>query len=412
MVKKYTIILLVILSVSALLSLPNYFSPIVKEANHKKVVFIVHTKTVGGKGVFEIYQEMKKLGHDVKIAMIPLFYEGKKLEENIDFEFADLFDKNDVVFPCGHGEPYICHSIEELKPDYIFSQMPYNPYADSPLYPYFTNEFLKKISKKLMMIVYGPHIFHQLGMNNPNLANIVDVIFVDSEVSKKIYTESFGFKKENVVVSGYQPYKSIRDSINHNIKNNSKETILWLPRWQLSFKDRELYEGGSSFLAYHHYFYNYFAANPDIDFVIRPHYGLFLLRSKFLTQDDLMGILNRLTSLSNVSISYHQNASLTEDILKCDIIISDGSSALAEVVIADKPIIYLSNGWNNEFNSNALSQELKKQIYIAYDPLDIEKYLDIIRANNYKIKYDENFKNMLDPVEDPAKYIAEYILYN
>ena len=43
-----------------------------------------------------------------------------------------------------------------------------------------------------------------------------------------------------------------------------------------------------------------------------------------------------------------------------DIIISDGSSALAEAVVADKPIIYLSNGANIEFESNTLSKRVQK----------------------------------------------------
>lgn len=379
----------------------------------KKVVFIASTQSVGGKGIYQVYKEMKRLNIDVKIAMIPLFYENKKLTEGIDFDFAKKFDENDVVFPCGKSEPYQCKGIEDLKPDYIFSQMPYNPYAGSPLEPYFTNDYLKKIGK-IAQIVYGPHIFHQMGMNNTNLPNLVDIIFVDSEVSKDIYIKYFNFHKDNVIVSGYQPYKDIRDKMQDTLAisktTDHKETLLWLPRWQLSFRDRELYEGGSTFLNYHYYFYNLLKDNPDINLIIRPHYGLFLLRSKFLTQEDLMGIFNRFQELPNVTISYHQNTSLTEDIMKSDIIISDGSSALAEVVVANKPIIYLSNGSNNEFNSNSLSQQLKKEIYLAYDPLDIERYTDEIRTKKYKSEYSSEFKTMLDPVENPAQHIAEYVL--
>ncbi|WCR57023.1 MAG: hypothetical protein PG979_001080 [Rickettsia asembonensis] len=98
-----------------------------------------------------------------------------------------------------------------------------------------------------------------------------------------------------------------------------------------------------------------------------------------------------------------------------DIVISDGTSSLAEVVVADKPIIYLSNGWNNEFNSNALSKELKKYMYFAYEPQDIINSIEFIKQNHY-LPYHENsvgrnqFKKMLDPVENPATFIAEYLL--
>lgn len=415
MLKKYyyklTFLVIACICAGGIL-LTNYTPTYANEKSVKKVVFIVHTQSVGGKGVYEIYKEMKHLGIDVKIAMIPLFYDNKKLKEEIDFEFAQKFDRNDMVFPCGTKEPYVCQDIEFLKADYIFTQMPYNPYVGSPLSPYFTNEHLKKICKKLAMIVYYPHVYHQVSIHNSYLSTLVDIVFVDSEVAKKIHIEGFNFKEENVLVSGYQPYKTIRDELKNKPALKHPETLLWLPRWQLSFRDRELYESGSTFLNYHYYFYNFLKENPDINLIVRPHYGLFLLRSKFLNQQDLMGILDRLASLPNVTISYHQETSLADDILKSDIIISDGSSALGEVVIADKPIIYLSNGTNNEFNSNELSKRLKQEIFLAYDPLDIEKYIEVIRADNYKAKYSQEFKEMLDPVENPAKNIAEYILHN
>ena len=88
--------------------------------------------------------------------------------------------------------------------------------------------------------------------------------------------------------------------------------------------------------------------------------------------------------------------------------------------IADKPIIYLSNGANIEFESNALSKELKKHVFLAYDPGDIKQYMEFIRQNDYipntfedgKMLDRQEFKRMLDPVENPGKFIAEYLLYN
>ena len=116
-------------------------------------------------------------------------------------------------------------------------------------------------------------------------------------------------------------------------------------------------------------------------------------------------ILSRFNSLKNVTVSAHVFRSLLDDIMVSDIVISDGTASLAEVVVADKPIIYLSNGWNNEFNSNALSKELKKYMYFAYEPQDIINYIEFIKQNHYL-----PFKKMLDPVENPAAFIAKYLL--
>ncbi len=146
---------------------------------------------------------------------------------------------------------------------------------------------------------------------------------------------------------------------------------------------------------YHYFFYNYALQNPNINFIIRPHQHLFFstASSGFLTQEEINQIFIKFRSLQNVTISDSTNTSLVNDIISADIVISDGTSALAEVVVADKPIIYLSNGWNNEFNSNKLSRELKKYIYLAYNPNDIRRYIDDIRQNNYSPFHEKEEKN-------------------
>jgi CDP-glycerol glycerophosphotransferase (TagB/SpsB family) len=192
-------------------------------------------------------------------------------------------------------------------------------------------------------------------------------------------------------------------------------------------------------LVYYHFFYNYAVQNPDVQLIIRPHVSLFprAIENQHLSQDDVNEIIGKFTRLDNVVYSQHISKSLVEDIMESDIVIADGTSALAEVVVADKPIIYLSNGLNLEFDSVPLSQEFKKYLYMAYDPRDIIAFLDEIRKNQYapfqetlcttgwacKIQKLKNkmlgvtssrsdFKKMLDPVENPAKFIAEYIWHD
>ena len=391
-----------------------------EEAEAKNIIFITHTNTIGGKGVYSIYKEAKKLGHNVKIVVIPSIYFGKLLAD-VDVNFGSNFDSEDVIYPCGKEAPYTnCDSIENYKPDYIFTQNPYDTFKGSVLEKHFLISNLQKFAK-IMYIVYGPHLFHQDSINDSALPKFVDTVFVDSDSTKEIYISKYAFPENKIVVSGYQPYKDIRDMQNR-VKRSARETILYLPRWLLSFKDRYLYEGGSTFLNYHYFFYNFAVQNPQIDFIIRPHILLYshAVEGDYMSQKDLDEIFNRFRLLDNVTIASHADKPLIDDIMSSDIIISDGSSALAEAVVADKPIIYLSNGANIEFESNTLSKEFKKHVFFAYDPNDIKHYINMIRKNKYSPNFmgSENahdrakFKTMLDPVENPARYIAEYLLYN
>lgn len=401
----------------------------------KKVVLMTTSESWNGKGVGELYQAMKNAGHEVKIALYPFTYLGK-VTIDIDRNFARKFDETELLYPCNQYPPYTtCDRVESggfdgYKPDYIFIQNPYSPSM---------NESLKKITKKLMYVVYGPYIFHQKHGANPDLRlpELVDVVFTDSDVTNEIYIKDFKFASNQVVTSGYIGYQEMRQ-IKLRSKPHERETILWLPRWHLSFKYREYCEGGSTFLSYHYFFYNYAASHPDIHFIIRPHQALFntTVQENYFSQNDIDDIFNRFRALPNVTISMHQSRSLAYDVDAADIVIADGTSALGEVVVDDKPIIYLSNGWNYEFTSNALSQALKKYVYLAYDPNDIIRYMDKIRISKYNTLGDvpcqalkcklsniqckvfgeicsrDAFKKALDPVENPAKFIANYLLYD
>ncbi|MCC8417482.1 MAG: hypothetical protein LN588_03055 [Rickettsia endosymbiont of Bryobia graminum] len=223
-------------------------------------MFIVHTETINGKGVLDLYKQLKSRNHDIKIAVIPLLVKNNEVLYDLDVNFANKFESSDVIFPCGTQKPYKTCSPISQKFDYIFVHNPYNLSKSSALDPYFTLEGLKKITHKLAYIVYGPHLFHQDTYNkdtynSTDLKKLIDVAFVDSESTKKIFIEHFNFKPNNIQVSGYQNYKNVRELSKQQKKvENSPETILWLPRWTLNFRYRDLHEGGSTFLSYYHFF--------------------------------------------------------------------------------------------------------------------------------------------------------------
>ncbi len=142
--KIYSLLFLFLVATLYLVSITH-----TKKAIPKRTFFLVNTESKGGKGVYETYKEMKKVGHSVKIVAIPFFLSGK-LHADIDLNFLKKFDDTDIIYPCGKQSPYKkCSSIEGLKPEYIFTQHPYNTYKNSPLDPFFTDEYIKKISKKV-----------------------------------------------------------------------------------------------------------------------------------------------------------------------------------------------------------------------------------------------------------------------
>ncbi len=404
----------------------------------KKIFFIMTKGHLGGsKGFLGLWNEMKQAGHNMKIVAIPEYIGGNKVHD-IDHEFLKLFEPNDIIIPCKQEK---CESIEKYKPDYTFI---FNPYAEenakSPTAAY-NHVNLSKISK-VMYMVYYPGLFHQSGLYDTNLSKTIDTIFVDSLSTKQIYVKEYNFYPSKVIVSGYEAYHEIRD-IKPNI--NTNQTILWMPRWYLSFSGRDGFESGSTFLNYYHFFYNFAKDNKDIKLIFRPHENMmkYAVSGKFLSQQDVDIILNNFKKLPNVIISNHSSTPLINDIINSDIIIADGTTAIAEAIIANKPIIYTSNGLNLEFGGNEISKKVKELVYFAYSPSNILSFIDILQKDNMQmfgreicknnnipiayLKYhksdiDEVCKNgyqkellelkqMMDPVENPARFIANYLLY-
>ena len=116
-----------------------------------------------------MYNEMKKIGHDVKIVIVP--HPHPNIQGGIDTGFISKFDTQDVIYPCGK---YASHSnvntkceISELKnyqPDFIFTQNPYENFQGYISEPFTAANLYKSFrgtKTKIMYIVYGPHIFHQ-----------------------------------------------------------------------------------------------------------------------------------------------------------------------------------------------------------------------------------------------------------
>lgn len=397
--------------------------------NPKKVLFIVHTETMNGKGVKEIYARLKKRGHHVKIAIMPMLAADSTVLYDMDENFAKKFDSADVFFPC--ERPYKkCKDLPDYTPDFTIVQNPYNYCRESIAGPYYSLEALKKKSKKLAYLIYSSGIFHPDSWNNDKLKNVIDIVFVDSESTKKKFVD-MGFSSDNVIVSGLPSYKNVRNQIPASTK--FKETVLWLPRWRLDFTIRKEHEGGSTFLSYYHFFLNYAKENPDMRLIVRPHVNLFPhgVRFKFFSEKDVEDIKRKFHSLDNVVFSEHINQPLEDDIVQANVVIGDETGALSEVVIADKPIIYLSNGWDDEFESSDLGKQLKKFIYLAHSPQEIIDHLAFIRKTGY-VPYAkklepgrigrffgskdwevdalrDSFKEEVDPVEHPADFIAGYI---
>jgi len=413
-----------------------------KETNKKSIFFILHQRN---KGFISMYNELKKRGHDVKIVVLPMlgsrYTDSKK---DLLTQFLSKMDKKDIIFPC-HANGVKCESIEKYKPDYVVVINPYSTSSQN-ISHLFDNQYLAKFSK-VLYIPYGPELWDLDLTKNIKLPKIFYKVLADSDLTKRIFIKKHGFRDEEIIVVGYQNYKDLRDEMSLP-RERKKETILWAPRWFLKFTGREMNEPGSTFLSYRDFFYNFAKENPNVNLIIRGHPNLYkeLSFSKFMTHSQTIEMLKRFESLPNVEVIYPHELPLTyeqRDIIESDIVITDTTSLMTNFFLADKPMIYLSNGFDTHFNTPEF-QDMAMFMRFAYSPRDILKEISALRSSGYAVtqrcapntpkpctlgglkQYMSNkfgpgnivkshrvdkskLIQAIDPVENPAKAIADFI---
>lgn len=169
----------------------------------------------------------------------------------------------------------------------------------------------------------------------------IDPIMVTSHSD---FEHFVGFGREKLLFSG-DPllYEVSRASIGKK-KSQLVERILWAPHWTTRWVD-----GTPGFATWQWStkpMYKYFKSNPERFLVIRPHPLLNLKEGRWKSRRHY----RKLIALPNVSLS---EESFLSDLLRTEVLISDGVSILGYYGALGKPVVLLQNlGTAPPFNEN------------------------------------------------------------
>ncbi len=332
-----------------------------------RVVFLVHSVNKADK-MMQVFDALKARD-DVEITLVLHPSADYKHGETVWKYFHERYPDEVIYDTSGLLD------LRKLKPDYVFYR---TPYEWRRLFPTFSVTDIMRFAK-VCNISYGATLTHtfidRLLDEIPKFYQSLYFMFCSAPTVKKKIVEH----NQSSVDMGYQHVEflgyPVLDEEPLPMKEHSKKTILWTPRW--SYDGRI---GGSHFLEYKDNFVGLRARYGDkVNLSMRPHENTFRdLQEKKLISAEEVDAYKKSLKDNDINL-YYTTFDLNEQFRLTDILLGDYSSILIVYFLTGRPIIYC------EFPNAVPFDEYKEMfdcMYIAHSWADVERYLDDLVAGN------------------------------
>ena len=298
-----------------------------------KVGFIVFEPETWDK-IQPVFVELKKRDNvTVHLIVVPSFDHHMRLTTEYGHELDFFMDVDPQAIKAYDANNNII-DMTTAGFDYIFYQDPYNVHMPEKLRSDYLVDYCK-----ICYIPYGTtgsNVFIEGSINRDFTRNVY-LYFADSPEMRRLlerqYKRSVKLGVKHIMDLGYPAY----DSIIYKQINKVKK-ILWTPRWSY-----DPVKGGSHFFEYKDHFILLKDKYPDISFVIRPHPMMFsnFIREGRMTEDEKSSFIKQLHSKG---IILSESASVMDDLVDTDILVSDFSSIIPMFFFANISIVYCDAG--------------------------------------------------------------------
>ena len=356
-----------------------------------KVVFMCQMPSIWNSNMSTFMAAEKNKKMDVYILAIPdkLFEEnnGENVfyEENESYNYCSRFCVNTINAYNKESKKWF--DLENIRPDYVFVQRPYDGYL--PLQ--YRSEALAAYTK----VCYIPYAYNMMNYATRltydlDFSDKLYLIFTENQKNcnelNAIYSKLFGVNWKQIKFFGYP-----RFDLHVGVKKEKtiyKKTVLWLPRWTTN-----RFVEATTFFKFKDILIDYFKKHQEICFICRPHplmFKNFISTGEMLEQEveRFKGIFRE---MSNFYLDESPN--YVKTMTEADIFISDTSSLLVEEFITSNPIIFC--GVKRHFNKENMGWA---------------KYMYSVSNKRELLEQLERLINEEDPlIEERKQYIKEHL---
>ena len=387
-----------------------------KAQSGKQLKVFFMTQRAAAFGCESIYNEMIKeplfdpyiFTMSKKDTWYPDFYkdvlEDVKFFEDKGFRVINAYDENKIV-----------KDLNVLNPDIIFYDSP-NLYG-----PAFHSHFRLDQINWAFLTCYVPYgllmvdsfYYHY---NNINVRKSWKY-FIDTASSYSRAISDAEFNGYNMILSGYPKFDDYNKDNEQDIPDklkNEKKTIIYAPHWSLFIENNF-----ATFDLYKDMILDVVKANPDINFVFKPHpelgYRILALQKGDkidFTYEDYLNYMEEWESLPNGVCA--MQGDYINIFRRSSCMITDCGSFIGEYLPSLNPCIYLFNPRKEgqEDVYTPLAKDILDTYYIAKTKEELEKYINsvaIFGEDSKRQKREELLDKEFRNIGGAGAFITEYL---
>lgn len=345
-----------------------------------RVVFLLQMPEIWGKQQI-VYEEMKKRDNIETIIFTIPEYDIKtgKHEKDIAYDYAVKEGLTKIVQSEKNGTWV---SLQELQPDYVFYQRPYEAYLPEIYRSKNVLEYAKTCYIPYAIfasISSAMNLEYERGFARNIYYHFVSNLEMERLVQNK-FKITFKRKLRKIKYLGVPIFenvlknKEIDSSVwkQWGVKENQLK-VLWTPRWTT---DEKL--GGSHFFEYKEQFTELIKKDKQIFFALRPHPLAFdnYIKEGLMSTEEVEVLKQEYESASNMTIDCRRG--YIDTFWGADVLITDISSMLLEFFMTGKPIIFCGT----DVALDDLHQEVVETLYQGTTWYEIEKILKELKSGN------------------------------
>lgn len=280
---------------------------------------------------------------------------------------------------------------------------------------------LNKFHKKQVIVNLWHGIpYKPIGKLNNSNGILANITIATSPLSKQIFSNAFGVTVDKVYVTGYPRNDTLitsnlnKDIIKHRLDwDKFNKIIIWLPTFRKSIKGFPREDGIETGNAFYikefdlERFDNFLQEN-NILCIVKPH----PMAPKYSTTISSKNLI-----LINEKWLCNKNLSLYSLTGCCDLLISDVSSIIIDYLLIDKPIICISEDFEEYKKSRGfifeniedwIPAKICKNLDEFYEQLEIHLIENSDPFKDKRIKLKDIFHTLKD--SESAKRISELML--
>ena len=285
--------------------------------------------------------------------------------------------------------------LKSMCPDYVI----YNRY-DRPMPAAYTSSQVSQYAK-VCLIIYGCALLKsEESMIDKTFSSNTFYFFAESEGIRSVFLRTNRLlnilKLSTAVCCGITAVENALNAKNDKAPawsfTDNGFRIMYTPRWTT-----DPTWGGSTFLQYKDFFFQYADDNPTAGVLVRPHPLMFenFISSGILSKDMVDIYYSDCESRKNIRVDKEKE--YLSSFWNTSVLVSDYSSMIIEFFATGKPIVYLT--YNDSIDYTEQMQEMLSASYLVSDESQLKNVLD-------------NLKLGIDPLKEKRSEVFKRVIQN